>query len=332
MSTPTVVIITFCPAPLLSYGTLLVFKTLRIGFPTARVVVIDNGSHKSVLPDIERAAVDAGCEFRSIRMRHFVDNLRWLLLEQEEFGPFVLLDPDVMLWEKIEDWKFDPYLMAGRLMPWMFTIDKRVCGTRLHPSHLWIPSPDALRGAVSGIMDRDTWSTLIGSCEMNNGISLDTLSPLYIALKDRCHSFTDDELDHFDHLCFGCHLPLMPCPVEDGFYLPAHKQAAAGDISSLRGLWRKQNAFHATREPVAAVDSRGFLSPEMVIANLLDAQGIALTDENMTGSLMLLWQSLGQAQVARAIRKQSNDYTQISDICAAALASHLEQINAGAGA
>ncbi|MEO6447712.1 MAG: hypothetical protein ABIO42_00555, partial [Burkholderiaceae bacterium] len=45
-------ILTYCAHPALAYGTLLVFKTLRVGFPTARVEVYDNGSHPDVVGQI----------------------------------------------------------------------------------------------------------------------------------------------------------------------------------------------------------------------------------------------------------------------------------------
>ncbi|WP_305073875.1 hypothetical protein [Propionivibrio sp.] len=270
MAAPTVVIVTFCASPVLSYGTLLTFKTLRVGFPTARVVVIDNGSHKDVLPDIEQAALAAGCEFRPMERIWYGDVLRWLLLEQEEFSPLVLVDPDVIFWQSVENWNFDGYLMAGRLLPFMRLGDS-IYTPRLHPSHLWIPSPDDLRATISKAKHRFSGYDPIGSFGMDKFI-FESLSPLYLQLKDKCRRFTNDELDHFDHLFYGCHLPIIPWGTNDAL-MGAHKQAAQGDLSALRGLWRKQNqelflnfANKGNRERIKSIDNR--FNPNRIYSTL----------------------------------------------------------------
>jgi hypothetical protein len=63
---PHVHILTHCRNPELLYQTLLVFDTLRVGFPTARVTVVDNASRVDVRPAIREAAAKAGCDFHQL--------------------------------------------------------------------------------------------------------------------------------------------------------------------------------------------------------------------------------------------------------------------------
>ncbi len=74
--TPTVTILTYCAHPSLAYGTLLVFKNLRTGFPTARVEVYENGSHPEVREHIVRASADVGASFEALPPKHYADHFR----------------------------------------------------------------------------------------------------------------------------------------------------------------------------------------------------------------------------------------------------------------
>lgn len=61
---PRVVVLTFCFNPENLYGSLLSFKTLRVGFPDADVLVVDNASHPAVRASIRDAALAVGAQFR----------------------------------------------------------------------------------------------------------------------------------------------------------------------------------------------------------------------------------------------------------------------------
>ena len=73
---PTVVILTYCEHPSLAYGTLMVFDTLRVGFPTFNIVVIDNGSHPDVVPQIKNAAERARASFTPTERHNFIEHYR----------------------------------------------------------------------------------------------------------------------------------------------------------------------------------------------------------------------------------------------------------------
>lgn len=249
---PTVSILTYCAHPAVAYGTLLIFKTLRVGFPTARIEVFDNASHADVCTQIKAAAAACDASFTALPARSHAAHLRWLLEEREPpEGPLVIVDPDVIFWRSLEQWDFGAALMAGRLMPAM---GKRelVSVPRLHPSLLWVPTVARLREAMA--THRTQWADMERSWD---GVAphlarvgdrlffFDTMARAHAALERRCHAFDAGELDAYDHLFFGSHLPTMDARLGPEFeaIVAAHRHAAAGDLQQLRGIWRRQAAF-----------------------------------------------------------------------------------------
>lgn len=248
--TPLVSILTYCAHPSLAYGTLLIFKTLRTGFPTARIEVFDNGSHPDVRARIEHAAADVGATFTAMTLRHFSDHLRWVLLEREHDGnPLVLLDPDIAFWRRVQDWDFGHTLMAGRLIPQLGKA-ARIGMPRLHPSLLWVPDVERLRSEASRSVPSGT-DLVAQKVENSEGQVqvFDTMAALYQALKDQCTPFDEAQLDCYDHLFYGSHLPMLSAGL-DGMFKPirdGHEAAASGDLAGLRGIWRVQQAMFEGR-------------------------------------------------------------------------------------
>ena len=237
----TVVILTYCEHPALAYGALMVFKTLRVGFPTADVIVIDNGSHPDVVPLIKKAAIDVGCSFTAAPRQHFLSFYNWALFEQNSTNSLVLLDPDIVFWESVEDWKFNG-LMAGRLIPDLYNYGITSL-SRLHPSHLWIPDVAKMREAL-GNMNANAFDPLRQFSAPANGKMYfwDTGAGLYQALADKCQPFSEKQLDCYDHLFYGSHLPVIqPALNDEGVTYTAHQAAARGDLLSLKGIWREQD-------------------------------------------------------------------------------------------
>ncbi len=271
---PLVTILTFGAHPALAYGTLLVFKTLRVGFPTARVEVFDNGSHPEVAAAVAREAARVGATFTALRPQHFAAYYHWQLRERAHAGPVVLLDPDVVFWRAVEGWDFGDALLAGRLMP-----EGRGCGSlvnvqRLHPSLLWVPEPAGL--PEGGIAPR------LG---FRGGIPhfWDTFADLYQAHAGQCVAFDAAQLDAYDHLFHGTHLPVMD--TGDDVIRRAHLAAARGDLGALRGLWREQDEhFRAVRATAA---------PPIGPARAIQAwQGLAFSDADLGAGLATLHERL----------------------------------------
>lgn len=240
---PLVTILTYCAHPSLTYGTLLVFKTLRIGFPTADIEIYDNGSHRDVRDRIMLEAQRVGATFTGIKPQRWVDHYKWLLLERKPDGrPLVILDPDVIFWGSVEDWSFPGALMAGRRMRRIHA-GPIVQRARLHPSLLWIRDVEELRAAL-GQRAADLISPSIGYQDGELHF-WDTFSRLYEEMVHWCTSFTPEHLDCFDHLFFGSHLPIIAaqCGGDMDVIGRAHVMASTGNYEALKGIWREQDAY-----------------------------------------------------------------------------------------
>lgn len=241
-----VIILTFCDDIELSYGTLLVFRTLRVGFPTAEVLVFDNGSSPDALPLIKTAALNAGCEFISMPRTPFVDFYKWALLDQVEYNSIVLLDPDVIFWKNVEQMQ-PTGLFSGRLIPSM--VSQGVTALpRIHPSFVCVPDVAKLRQAL-----QHTRSNVVDQlfASMNGKEYFwDTLAMLHHVVAGT--PFTEDQLDCYDHLFFGCHFPsIQPTLPKNSAIERGHLAAIAGKFDAIKGLWRDQEKDFASKSVVA---------------------------------------------------------------------------------
>ena len=242
---PIVSILTYCAHPALAYGTLMVFKTLRIGFPTAKVEVYDNGSDPEVRDQIMRACAEVDADFTSMTPRHWSRHIAHQLLDREDDGsPLVLVDPDVAFWSSVEGWDFGDALMAGRLMREVHA-GPLVSRARLHPSMLWVPSLGRLREVLRPDEIAQRLEPRPGRLEF-----FDTMAVAHARLGDRCAAFAPEHLDCFDHLFFGCHLPAIDKHLSrtDSVIHRCHRAAAAGDLAAIRGAWREQDAYFASQD------------------------------------------------------------------------------------
>ena len=96
----TVFVITFCRNSKLLYGTTLFFRTIRVGFPNADIIVYDNGSVPDIVPQIEELSQLIGAVFRS----GSETQPHWRLLElifTMAKGPVAVVDPDTLFWDEL---------------------------------------------------------------------------------------------------------------------------------------------------------------------------------------------------------------------------------------
>jgi hypothetical protein len=295
---PVVTILTYGAHPALAYGTLLIFKTLRTGFPTADIEVFDNGSHSGVRDQIMAECQRVGASFSGISPQSWVDHYRWLLLERRDDGrPLVILDPDVVLWESVEDWSFAGSLVAGRLMR---RIQARpiVQHARIHPSFLWVENLSQLRSAM-GNRAEELIRPALGAFEGEVHF-WDTFSRLYEEMVHWCYSFGPEKLDAFDHLFFGSHLPVIASHTSQdlGVIGRAHVYAASGNLEPLRGIWREQDYYFDSAESGQVSDelakklvkTRGQLPARRMDAAraLLAAQCIEVDDDELGAAMEVL--------------------------------------------
>jgi hypothetical protein len=285
-----------------AYGNLLVFKTIRVGFPTARIEVVDSGSHKDMVPRLRAAALDVGAFFEARPFCPHSDYWAQQLLAAQVPDPdaaVVFVDPDTVWWENCEGWDFGDALMAGRVEP-----ERRdslrgiVYQPRIHPSVVWVPSMRRLRSEIATRSGpgEDVIGPRTETVETLRRAWL-TLAPLYGLIGDRCKAFGEAELDGFDHLTLGSNLPTNGMAAELGAHTrsDAHRSAARGDIASLRGLWRLQEAelAAAPRHHIAG------LTAPVAVRELAALQGIGASDVDLPAVAKLLQARYFQGIVGR---------------------------------
>ncbi|MBL9125826.1 MAG: hypothetical protein JNG90_19450 [Planctomycetaceae bacterium] len=250
MPTPSlqVYILTFCRDAEQLYGTTLIFKTLRVGFPNARVVVVDNASLPEVRNEIRAHARDVGATHMQLAQAipHHIFIERTLVAGQA--SRMVFLDPDICFWKSVETWSFDE-LIAGRLMPEHrdYSTDCTV-QPRLHTSFLWFDNVRKLLETMDRIRKFYYEVDLFKSTMLpfhQGWIRYDTCGVLYNAIRRSTHAFVEDELDCYDHLFCGTHIARVApnlAPRLREFFENSHELAKT-NYSALRGLWRLQEEY-----------------------------------------------------------------------------------------
>lgn len=241
--------------PELLDAALLIFRTLRTGFPTAIVQVWGNALDLRSEAAVRQAADEAGCRFTNVPLAlhdQWIENLL-----QTSLDPFWILDTDVLFWESIEAFEFpDECFLAGRLEP---EFNEEATGTRhmerLHPSMMWLnPGPlrAAMRWWMAGIQGplahtadfpfvRQHFVPLRGSRPR----FYDTCAGLWHAGLGA--AFTETQNDAFDHLHCATYVDLIGprLSVQLG---QAHR-AVYGDHTVGRGMRHEQAKYYAQHKP-----------------------------------------------------------------------------------
>ena len=245
--TLNVYILTWCDRVENLYGTTLIFKTLRVGFPTAEIHVVDNASRPDVRHIISQHATECGARFtqleEGITHHDFIQNI---LITQAE-GTAIFLDPDICLWENVETWSFDK-LMAGRLIPqFKCPISDCVTHPRLHTSFLWIPDVGSLLDSVRTLRTQYFELHPFRPIMYKTGVwqRFDTTGALYNAMPEQMYAFTEKELNAYEHLFCGTHLELATAKLKlphANMFIELHNQAQT-DYKQVKGAWRMQEDF-----------------------------------------------------------------------------------------
>lgn len=229
-------------------SALLVFKTIRVGFPTNPLFFYGN----DLEPDLQRlfsqAARSVGGTFMAIPLQTHGEWIEHILARERE--PFWIVDPDAAIYDDVSDW-FDEHggvLFSGRyepefLEPWTKTVHT----ARLHPSLMWFNS-NPLRAAMRA------WPGLHVFCryvetEMirwqivprvgQPALFYDTCAGLYQALGGT--PFTDAQNACFAHLHNGTYLDLL----EDRKELTYLHSEVFENPERARGLWLQQQRWYA---------------------------------------------------------------------------------------
>lgn len=250
-----VFVLTYCRREELLYGSELVFKTLREGFPNATVTVVDNASLPQVRERLKDRAKKEACRFEQLERPLAHDEFLSLTLHkvarESPTDPLVFIDPDICFWENCEDFEFNGLISGRFVSAHEFSPLECVTMPRLHSSFLWIHSPSKLLSRITDIGRKHFDFEPFKPVSIRLGdiwLRYDTGASLFAALPAEVSFFREEHLDRYDHLFCGTH----PDVWQERFVGPlrelmqrTHRHAQEGNLSALRGIWREQDRIWA---------------------------------------------------------------------------------------
>lgn len=238
----------------ISYST-LVFRSLRIGFPTADVEVLINLPMPTEDSDaIEKAALNCGCKVTHVTDLKHHEYVEKLVIGQSD--PFWIVDTDVIFYASVEEWDMRECYLAGALIPeFEDQFTKAITRSRLHTSLMYVNPEKAYKLATSYITRHpDTiynpGANLFYPLYMPyNGKSIfyDTAAMLYHAIGGT--PFTPHQLDHYFHFHFGtCADSVLP-HLQNAAVIENRRAEVMKDPSLGIGKWREQMEYFEMLAP-----------------------------------------------------------------------------------
>lgn len=229
--------------------TTLVFKTLRVGFPTALVGVFINHMAPELNSVIRKECEAIGASCSDAETIHH----EWILyLTQIEEEPFFICDTDVIFYENFERFKFDGPLAGYRVPEWNDAFSGAITRARLHTSLLYI-NPMKVSVLVKEYLDKIADTPFTPKVNLINPLVIpfkskpyfyDTCSLLYHAIGGQ--SFTDEQKDAYCHINFGTipDLVLPRLPKDKAEKIQARRDLLLSYPDLGRGEWLNQDEYY----------------------------------------------------------------------------------------
>lgn len=253
MKRPTVHILATVRQDSLLPAALLVFRTIRVGFPTANVLVYPNvlTCNPEAEKAIQQAALDADCQPTYLTNNGdpcfwtYPDWLRHVI--EKSSGTNIICDTDVVFFEKVEDWPLAGDMMGWRIPKFECPYTKATTMARLHTCLLWM-NCDWLKGLLE--KEGDIYMApddLIGpSVLWDRGLKYfsDCMGQMANHPSVADLAFTERQLDAFGHAFSGTLVDLV------GKAIPGLAEAHAEiyrNPECLRGRWREQMRWYNER-------------------------------------------------------------------------------------
>jgi hypothetical protein len=240
-----VYVLTYCKDIQQLYGAMLVFDTIRVGFPTAEIIVVDNNSIPDAVIEIEKAADKVNAKFIKLEKEVFHhEYLRFILNSENDEAQIYIIDPDVIFWENVETFTTNK-LMAGRLIPEFFDAYTNVLTkARIHTSFLHIPSVSLLRDQIN-IMENEYRADLIKYITLKTNdewLMWDTFAQVFECLHSDIEVFTEEKNECFEHIFCGSHLNLLAKRHNNPRLHEIHRLSVENP-QELKGIWKEQHEF-----------------------------------------------------------------------------------------
>lgn len=234
-------------------NTLLVFRSIRTGFPTAKILVYGNGIKDPEGRNlVEITARNVGAQYVNIPMHSHGQWIENILANESD--PFWVCDTDIVFFDKVEDWfTGSDELFAGRYEPQFWEEwTKTYHVSRLHPSLMWL-NPQPLRAAIRSFPGKHEffstvqqnliqWSLVPSLNEYTDETHLnfyDTCAGLHHALVGTM--FTEAQNAAYGHLFCGTYVDLIS---EQHPNLGARHDAIWDDPELARFLWKDQQEWY----------------------------------------------------------------------------------------
>jgi hypothetical protein len=259
-----VFVLATCRNPELAPMTELVFKTIRTGFPTARITVSINGDCEKHCPNIKYVAELARCivvdEPETIHHRWIED-----LIESEQ-EPFYVLDTDVIFYENFERFDFSGSTLAGyRIQEFQDEFTGAITRSRLHTSLLYL-DPVRVRAQLEKYESQfpvTPFNPLANPCYPlclpfnGKGYFYDTCSMLYHAIGGT--EFKPEHKNACFHFHYGSLADLVLPRLSNSEGIARVRDEILKNPELGRGLWRVQDEYLASRCPF--LDGRDVIVP-----------------------------------------------------------------------
>lgn len=262
---PTVHILATCRKPELAPYTALVFKTLRVGFPTFEIKVHINGDCETNLPEIRELAHSVGGEWVNENTIHH----EWIEdLLNNETEPFYILDTDVIFYQNFELFHFSSAIAGARIPEWRDEFTNTITKPRLHGSLLYI-DPIKVKKEIADYesqFPKTPFNPLINLFypivipSNGEGIFYDTCGLLYHAIGGE--AFTPEQLDCYFHFNFGSISDIVLPHLKEAVPMQVAREAILQNPQLGKGLWRKQMEYYDSLKVAQAPISIPKVNPE----------------------------------------------------------------------
>lgn len=246
-----VCILVTVPRPELLDNCTLVFKTLRVGFPTVQIDVFDNVNNSDVWNALALRTKQVDGRFITCRERyHHGKWIQAILKRYDE--PVVILDPDVILWENCENLQF-ARLYAGYYTPMIWNeFAKCISAPRIHTSFMWFNDPQRLLRDIKNRYPEAHDSTgayspcnpFMPDVKFLNGRPMfwDTCANLYNMIPGT--HFDDDVLLKYDHVPSSSFYDVMKDRVSTPKGFEWLHKTAVTNPTMLRNMWPGVNDYY----------------------------------------------------------------------------------------
>lgn len=222
----------------------LTLRSVRVGFPNARIIVRDNASVR--YDEVRRRAAEIGalCVSSGERSSHHETFERAMMVPAKPEDSLVFLDSDLIFYASCEDWTFDTLLAGYRVPTHRSHYTKCETVERLHTSFLWAyphhVQNDATLKELSSF-DFAPFNPYRPQLVVTEGVPVfhDTCSQLYHVLGGT--GFNTAQLDAYTHIFCGSSEDFAQRFLPEATFASMAEvhRLALEDPSALRGLHRQ---------------------------------------------------------------------------------------------